>query len=478
LLVAEQVVSRRRALEVASLDDHFLQTRRSFKLHHPFSCPHSDIVIMSRAESAGDQVAIRGKIAARYDPDVEREVIGWFKQLLDLDIPAGMNNVQRALHNGIDLVKLALEIQKRLQNPPPQAKKMRMKPNTLSAPFKQMENIQVYLNFCEKLGMNKTSLFQTVDLYEGRNMAQVMTAIQQLGTECQRFGFDGPVIGSKPTEKNVREFSDEQLKAGQAIIGLQAGTNKCASQSGMSMGGVRHIADIKADDLAREGTAIIGLQSGSNKGASQSGMSMGAVRHVSDIRADDMSKEGSGVIGLQAGSNKGASQAGMSMGAVRHVSDIRADDMSKEGSSVIGLQAGSNKGASQKGMSMGSVRHVSDIRADDMSKEGSSVIGLQAGSNKGASQSGMSMGSVRHVADIRADKSSAEGQAVIGLQAGSNKGASQSGMAMGATRHVADIKAGPMDKASHGVTSLQYGSTDGASQSGMSFGGQRDIRGK
>ena len=394
---------------------------------------------MSRAESAGDQVAIRGKIAARYDSDVEREVLSWFNQLLGLDIPPGMQNVQRALHNGIDLVKLAIEVQKRMQNTPPAAKKMKMKPNTLSAPFKQMENIQIFLSFCEKVGMSKTSLFQTVDLYEGRNMAQFMNAVQQLGTECQRFGFDGPVIGAKPVEKNVREFSDEQLKAGQAIIGLQAGTNKCASQSGMSMGGVRHVADIKADDLSREGTGVIGLQSGSNKGASQSGMSMGAVRHVSDIRADDMSKDGQ---------------------------------------SVIGLQAGSNKGASQSGMSMGAVRHVSDIRADDMSKDGQSVIGLQAGSNKGASQSGMSMGAVRHVADIRADQSSREGQSVIGLQAGSNKGASQSGMAMGATRHVADIKAGPMDAKSHGVSSLQYGSAEGASQSGMSFGGGRDIKGK
>ena len=37
---------------------------------------------------------------------------------------------------------------------------------------------------------------------------------------------------------------------------------------------------------------------------------MGGVRHVADIKADDMSREGAGVIGLQAGSNKGASQAG------------------------------------------------------------------------------------------------------------------------------------------------------------------------
>ena len=68
---------------------------------------------------------------------------------------------------------------------------------------------------------------------------------------------------------------------------------------------------------------------------------MGGVRHVADIRADDMSKEGQGVIGLQAGSNKGASQSGMSMGGARHAADIRADDMSKDGAGVIGLQAGS-----------------------------------------------------------------------------------------------------------------------------------------
>lgn len=40
------------------------------------------------------------------------------------------------------------------------------------------------------------------------------------------------------------------------------------------------------------------------------GMSIGAVRHVADIRADDFDRDGQNVIGLQAGSNKGASQKG------------------------------------------------------------------------------------------------------------------------------------------------------------------------
>ena len=46
----------------------------------------------------------------------------------------------------------------------------------------------------------------------------------------------------------------------------------------MSIGGVRHVADIRADDMDKAGQSVIGLQSGSNKGASQSGMSIGGVR--------------------------------------------------------------------------------------------------------------------------------------------------------------------------------------------------------
>ena len=126
--------------------------------------------------------------------------------------------------------------------------------------------------------------------------------------QCQRNGFKGPVIGPKPTEKNVREWTEEQLRAGDAIIGLQAGSNKGATQSGMGSG-VRHIADIKVEEMSKDGASIIGLQAGSNKGATQAGMGSG-VRHIADIKVDEMSKDGANIIGLQAGSNKGASQSG------------------------------------------------------------------------------------------------------------------------------------------------------------------------
>jgi len=35
------------------------------------------------------------------------------------------------------------------------------------------------------------------------------------------------------------------------------------------------VADIRADDLSKDGAGVIGLQMGTNKGATQSGMTMG-----------------------------------------------------------------------------------------------------------------------------------------------------------------------------------------------------------
>lgn len=45
------------------------------------------------------------QIAGRYDVEAETEVLGWFKQLLNLSIEPGMRNVEKALRNGQDLVK-------------------------------------------------------------------------------------------------------------------------------------------------------------------------------------------------------------------------------------------------------------------------------------------------------------------------------------------------------------------------------------
>lgn len=61
-----------------------------------------------------------------------------------------------------------------------------------------MENIEQFLKAAEAYGVPKSSTFQTVDLYENRNMAQVLLCLVQLGTEAQRNGFAGPTIGACP----------------------------------------------------------------------------------------------------------------------------------------------------------------------------------------------------------------------------------------------------------------------------------------
>ena len=45
------------------------------------------------------------QVAARYSAEVEAEVLGWFKALLQLDIEPGMHKVEKALKNGQSLVK-------------------------------------------------------------------------------------------------------------------------------------------------------------------------------------------------------------------------------------------------------------------------------------------------------------------------------------------------------------------------------------
>ena len=55
-------------------------------------------------------------------------------------------------------------------------------------------------------------------------------------------GLNVPLLGPKEAEANVREFTEEQLKEGQNVIGIQMGSNKFASQAGDHYGRPRQIA--------------------------------------------------------------------------------------------------------------------------------------------------------------------------------------------------------------------------------------------
>lgn len=51
-------------------------------------------------------------------------------------------------------------------------------------------------------------------------------------------------FGPKMSDENKREFTEEQIRQGRdAQIGLQAGSNKGASQAGLNMGKQRMVLD-------------------------------------------------------------------------------------------------------------------------------------------------------------------------------------------------------------------------------------------
>lgn len=53
--------------------------------------------------------------------------------------------------------------------------------------------------------------------------------------------WQGPYLGPKPSDECKRDFTEEQLRAGETIIGLQAGQNKGATQAGQNLGAGRKI---------------------------------------------------------------------------------------------------------------------------------------------------------------------------------------------------------------------------------------------
>lgn len=111
--------------------------------------------------------------------------------------------------------------------------------NSGSLAFKLMENIEMFTRACKDYGLADPETFQTVDLWDGENLHQVCICIHALGRKAQKNGMKG--LGPKEANKNERSFTEQQLKEGQSIIGLQYGTNKCANQSGLNIGNTRHM---------------------------------------------------------------------------------------------------------------------------------------------------------------------------------------------------------------------------------------------
>lgn len=194
----------------------------------------------NRPKGFGMTAELANKKAAKFDADLANEALQWVNDVLantnekvDLPLVSEAKEVATPLKDGVTLCNLINTIK------PGSVKKI----NQSKMAFKQMENISNFLAACENIGISKIDMFQTVDLYESQNIPQVINGIFALGRKARRVGYSGPTLGPEEATENRREFTEEQLRAGESVIGLQAGSNKGASQAGQNFGKTRAIID-------------------------------------------------------------------------------------------------------------------------------------------------------------------------------------------------------------------------------------------
>lgn len=184
----------------------------------------------NRAGKAGINADAQARINSKYNDDIATETLEWVKLLTGSPVnTAGTaDNLYEVLKDGTLLCKLVNALQEG------SVKKI----NQSTMAFKCMENINAFLEAAKKLGVPPQETFQTIDLWEKQNLYSVLICLQSLGRKAGNFG--KPTLGPKEADKNVREFSEEQMNAGQHVISLQYGTNK-GQQSGISFGGRRQM---------------------------------------------------------------------------------------------------------------------------------------------------------------------------------------------------------------------------------------------
>ncbi|XP_060524804.1 muscle-specific protein 20-like isoform X2 [Cylas formicarius] len=170
-------------------------------------------------------------VAGKRDPEQEREAQAWIEAVIGQRFPPGVP-YEYALRDGIILCTLMNRLKPGIIS----------KINTSGGDYKMMDNLSQFQKACVKYGVPDVDLFQTTDLWDQKNIALVTTTIFAIGRTCYKHPeWRGPFLGPRPSEENKREFSESQLRAGEAIIGLQAGTNKGANQSGQNFGASRKI---------------------------------------------------------------------------------------------------------------------------------------------------------------------------------------------------------------------------------------------
>ncbi|NXC02673.1 TAGL protein, partial [Orthonyx spaldingii] len=182
---------------------------------------------------------VQSKIEKKYDDELEDRLVEWIVAQCGAAVgrpERGRLGFQVWLKNGIVLSRLVNSLY------PDGSKPIKIPDAPPTMVFKQMEQIAQFLKAAEDYAV---SVLTPLSPWAAKDMAAVQRTLMALGSLAVTKN-DGNYHGDpnwfmKKAQEHKREFTESQLKEGKNIIGLQMGSNKGASQAGMSYGRPRQI---------------------------------------------------------------------------------------------------------------------------------------------------------------------------------------------------------------------------------------------
>ncbi|KAG7388881.1 hypothetical protein PHYPSEUDO_011715 [Phytophthora pseudosyringae] len=192
--------------------------------------PHHDNVSDVRESAMGGKHQRSLSLSAKWASDKalaieylrrQRDVMTWIESVLKRELPT--TDLFEALKSGVVLREMMETLFPDVSNC---MSPISRKYSKRMAPWKERENISVFLRQCKSVGMYDLSLFCTDDLYEGTNMVQVLFCVQHFRM------FSEEHVGHlfKPVAKNEpAEFSNQELEMAMSKI-EQAGVDAKALQ--------------------------------------------------------------------------------------------------------------------------------------------------------------------------------------------------------------------------------------------------------
>ncbi|ETN02130.1 hypothetical protein PPTG_16777 [Phytophthora nicotianae INRA-310] len=151
--------------------------------------------------------------------------MAWIENVLQRELPT--TDLFEALKSGVvlrEMMETLFPAASSCMSPISRQYSMRM------APWKERENISIFLRQCKSIGMNDLSLFCTDDLYEGTNMVQVLFCLQHF----MMFSEERAGHLFKPVSRNENAtFSNQEVEMAMSKI-EQAGMDAKALMSSRS----------------------------------------------------------------------------------------------------------------------------------------------------------------------------------------------------------------------------------------------------